>query len=102
MGRLPPLYPELSSVCPEAADSIPFRYGRRDKSGGYARTRRQMKRLLREGYIVRSILVASFTLPNRTCDGKGALSIYRDGIVRVSRRKRRPDLSYQPEEVCDD
>lgn len=64
---------------------------RRDKGGGYARTRRYEKRLERRGLREVSVAVASITRPDRMSDGKGALTIYRDVVRRLRRRNRRPD-----------
>lgn len=64
---------------------------RRDKNGGYARTRRWEKALERKGLEDRSVPVASVQLGDgrRDHQGKGALTIYRDIIMRL-RRVRRP------------
>ena len=67
---------------------------RRDKSGGYAHTRRWEKSLERKGLEDRSVPVASLQLGDgkRDYQGKGALTIFRDVIMRM-RRVRRPRLS---------
>lgn len=67
---------------------------RRDKNGGYARTRRWEKALERKGLEDRSVPVASWQLGdgNRDFQGKGALTIYRDIIMRM-RRVRRPRMT---------
>lgn len=68
---------------------------RRDKNGGFARTRRYEKALLRRGYREVSKAVWCF-VGERMSDGKGSLTIYRDVVVRDFKRGRRPDapLSY--------
>ncbi len=61
---------------------------RRDKSGGYARTRRWEKALDRRGLEDRSVLVGWIPTATRGYDGKFGFGIYRDVIMR-----KRPDAS---------
>lgn len=73
---------------------------RHDKDGGYSFVRRWMNRLIDNGLRSVSIPVASWTVPNRLSDGKGSLTIYRDGIVKDFKANKKKPVGHFDKRDC--